>query len=144
MNRVIYVPNYKSPISYFQQNGNTVPDAYVPVVGTEGNPAVDLYSASYLHTVLVRGLSRCDGSGTRDDGLAVGRAADAPLCRFGRHGGVVSDAVPDEVPLHQPTVAHHIGGRDCGVQFYYYAHDEHGYSAAGLFFGRCGEDTRHV
>ena len=69
---------------------------------------------------------------------------DAPLCRFGRHGGVVSDAVSDEVPLHEPTAAHHIGGRDCGVQFYHYADDEHGYSAAGLFFGGRGEDTRHV
>ena len=57
---------------------------------------------------------------------------------------MIPDAVSDEVPLHEPTAAHHIGGRDCGVQFYYYAHDEHGYSAAGLFSRGRGEDTRHV
>ena len=60
------------------------------------------------------------------------------------HGGVVSDVVSDEVPFHEPTIAHHIGGRDCGVQFYYDAHDEHGCSAAGLFSCGRGEDTRHV
>ena len=112
-------------------------------MGAQTHPAVDIYCTSALHTVFVRRVSRRDGSGTRDDGFAVGRAADTPLCRFGRHGGVVPDTVSDEVPLHQPTVAHHISGRNCGMQFYYYADDEHGYSAAGLFSRRCGEDTRH-
>lgn len=105
---------------------------------------MDLYYPSPLHTVFVRRVSRRDGSGTRDDGVTTGRPADAPLCRFGRHGGVVSDVVSDEVPFHEPTAAHHISGRDCGVQFYYYAHDEHGCSAAGLFSCGRGEDTRHV
>ena len=113
-------------------------------MGAQTHPVVDLYCASDLHTVFVRSVSWRDGSGARDDGFAVGRFADASLRRFGRNGGVVSDAVSDEVPFYEPAVAHHIGGRDCGVQFYYYAHDEHGYFAAGLFFGGRGEDTRHV
>ena len=113
-------------------------------MGAQTHPAVDIYCAGHLHTVFVRRVSRRDGSGTRDDGFAVGRAADAPLCRFGRHGSVVSDAVSDEVPFHEPTAAHNFGGRDSDMQSYYDADDEHGYSAAGLFSRGRGEDTRHV
>ena len=112
-------------------------------MGAQTHPAVDIYCASDLHPVFVRGLSWRDGSGTRDDGVATGRVADAPLCRFGRNGGMVPDAVSDEVPLHEPTAAYHFGGRDSDMQSYYDADDEHGYSAAGLFSRGRGEDTRH-
>lgn len=113
-------------------------------MGATEDTTVDLYSSSLVYPVLGRRVSRRIRSRARHYSPATRRPADAAICRSGRHGGVVSDVVPHEVPIYEPTIAYRFGCRHSRLQPHHDADDEHGSLAAGLFRCRHRQTAGHI
>ena len=73
------------------------------------------------------------------------RGCDVPALRLvGRYGGLFSDAVPHEVPLHQQAVALRLSHRARHLQYRDDVQSVDACAGSGLLHRWNGEDTGHV